>query len=419
MANSEQSQIKAPTEGLPQPQGPMADQTLARYVNERRILTLLRVQGPMSRAEAARQLGLTRATITHLVESLGARNLVAELRSKRQKSQRREQGRPGVAIALNPEGGYFLGAEIGVGVMRFALLDFALNVVDTVTISVPTKISPVAAIETVVRQAKSLEQRKKYRGRLRSLGMTVPGLVRSDGFVVHLPILGWKDVNLQGLAESELHLPTAVENNANAAAFGEAYLQPSRSQDSTVYLKLGIGCGGAAIVNGRLLRGASGTAGEFGHLRVAASGPRCSCGQEGCLESCVNLAALAKVYRPEPSAAADGLSLPMRVASKAAEGDPAAQAAIDSIADYLTIGLVSLTNIFNPRTVVLGGVMRPVLASCLEVLRGRVSAGIVPGMQVPEIRLSTLGEMECAIGAATITHHRACDISSMEIADIA
>jgi predicted NBD/HSP70 family sugar kinase len=249
--------------------------------------------------------------------------------------------------------------------------------------------------------------------------MTVPGLVRSDGFVVHLPILGWKDVNVQALAESELHLPTVVENNANAAAFGEAYLHHSRPQGAVVYLKLGTGCGGAAIVNGRLVRGASGTAGEFGHLRVAASGPRCSCGQEGCLESWVNLAALARMYRPKRSPAVDGLSLPMRVASKAAEGDSVAQAAIDSIADYLTIGLVSLTNIFNPRTIILGGGMRPVLASCLEVLRGRVSAGIVPGMHVPEIRLSTLGEMECAIGAATITHHRACDISHMEIADIA
>lgn len=418
MDKSEPPPIRASTQGLPQPQGPLADQTLARYVNERRILTLLRVQGPMSRADAARQLGLTRATITHLVESLSGRNLIAELRSKRPTSPRREPGRPGVTITLNPEGGYFLGVEIGVGVMRFALLDFALNVVDTVTVSVAAKISPAAAVKRVVEHIKSLERNRKYKGRLRSLGMTVPGLVRSDGFVVHLPILGWKDVNLQALAESELQLLAFVENNANAAAFGAAYLQPSQPQDSIVYLKLGKGCGSAAIVNGRLLRGASGTAGEFGHLRVAASGPRCSCGQVGCLESWVNLDALARAYRPKGSPAVDGLSLPMRVASKAAEGDPAAQVAIDSIADYLTMGLVSLTNIFNPRTIFLGGLMRPVLASCLEALRSRVGAGIVPGMRVPEIRLSPLGEMECAIGAATITHHRACDISHIEIADI-
>src|SRR5690348_7959989 len=110
MDNSETVSEREPMEGLPQPQGPMADQTLARYVNERRILTLLRLRGPMSRAEAARQLGLTRATITHLVESLAGRNLVAELRSRRQKSRSRELGRPGVAITLNPQGGYFLGA---------------------------------------------------------------------------------------------------------------------------------------------------------------------------------------------------------------------------------------------------------------------------------------------------------------------
>jgi len=398
----------------------MADQTLARYVNERRILTLLRVQGPMSRADAARQLALTRGTITNLVESLISRELIIEQSSKPASGPRRELGRPGVNIALHRDGGYFLGAEIGVGVIRFALLDLTLEVVENSTIATAPDVPPEAAIKEVIRYAKSLMRRKKYRRRLRALGITVPGLVRSDGFVVNLPILGWKDVNLQVLAEAELGVPTSIVNNANAAAFGELYTQPSLQQDSVVYLKIGTGCGGAVIINGRLLRGPSGTAGELGHIRIASTGSVCSCGQVGCLETYVNTVALSRLHRPHDAPDVDALpSLPQLVATRAVEGDAAAQAAMDSIAHHLLIGLISLANVFGPRTIFLGGTMRPVLASCLDRLQQGVARGIVPGMEAPEVRLSALSELECAIGVATISHHQAFDISSVEIVSVA
>ena len=145
----------------------------------------------------------------------------------------------------------------------------------------------------------ALERRPKYRGKIRALGLTVPGLVRSDGLVVHLPVLGWKNVKLLQLAAAEIETPLFIENNTNAAAFGEVYTHPGPNRDFIVYLKLGIGCGGAAILNGRLMRGGRGTAAEFGHMRVADDGPLCSCGRRGCLETFVNLAALAAGFAPD------------------------------------------------------------------------------------------------------------------------
>lgn len=394
----------------------MADQTFARYVNERRILTQLRLQGAMPRAELARRLALTPATITNLVENLAADALVMEQRAVRDEWVRRDVGRPGVDIALNPAGGYFLGAEIGVGVVRFALLDLALGVIDSETARLATTIGPAAAVEAIAAYVERLERHKGLEGRLRSIGITVPGLVRSDGYVVHLPILGWKDVNLRSLGEVALSVPVFVENNAHAAAFGEVYTQPGLQTDAIIYLKLGTGCGGAAIINGRLLRGASGTGSEFGHVRIHKTGMRCSCGQEGCLETFVNIAALDRAYRPGQAFGVDGLSaLPAMVARAAADGDRSAGAAMDELAGNLIIGLTSLVNIFNPSTIVLGGIMRPVLAARLEAVGHAVGAGIVPGMVKPQIRLSTLGEMECAVGAAAIAHHQAFDVSNIEI----
>lgn len=396
----------------------MADQTLARFVNERGILTLLRIQGPSSRADMARQLSLTPATVTRLVAEMMERGLVGEQPRGEAPEAGREPGRPGVAIALAPDGAYFLGVEIGVGVLRFALLDLAARVAAASEHPVPKSTSPEAIVALIAGEAASLAADPRYAGRIRSIGVTVPGLVTLDGFVVHLPILGWKALNLQALLAAAIPLPAIIENNATAAAFGAVYTQPELPSTCTIFLKLGTGLGGAAIIHGRSLRGGSGTAGEFGHIRIADHGPRCSCGQAGCLETFVNLAALARAWHGRDDLTEAGFAaLPAKIAAAAVAGDARALDAIDSLALHLGRGIVSLVNIFNPTTIVLGGVMRPVIGRMIPALATEVAAGIVPGMRMPEIRLSALGLAECAIGAATIAHHRAFDISNFDLAD--
>jgi predicted NBD/HSP70 family sugar kinase len=397
----------------------MADQTLARYVNELSILTLLRTQGPASRAELARKLSLTPATITRLVSELGRRRLVHELRDAGTSAlSRREPGRPGVSVALNPAGAYFLGVEIGVGIVRISLLDLSASVVSSSAHSVPPTLTPQEAVALVAGELKKLERNARFKGRIHSMGVTVPGLVQLDGFIVYLPILGWKNVNLTELLSRRIDLPCVVENNANAAAFGSVYLQPSLPSVCTIFLKLGTGCGGAAIVNGRLLRGAAGTAGEVGHIRLTDHGHRCSCGQTGCLETWVNLAALARIWRgTDRLTDAEFATLPNDVVKAATAGEPAALAAIGSLTHHLNLGIVSLVNFLNPTTIMLGGVMRPLLEFCLEDIRAEVASRIVPGTLVPDVRMSMLGDFECALGAASLAHHCAFDLSKVDLAD--
>ncbi|MBZ9935757.1 ROK family transcriptional regulator [Mesorhizobium sp. BR1-1-16] len=394
----------------------MADQTLARYVNERGVLTLLRVHGPSSRADMARQLSLTPATVTRLVTEMIERGLVRE-EPRGAAREGREPGRPAVGVALAPDGAYFLGVEIGVGVLRFALLDLAAKVTLTSERIIPRTTPPEAIAVMIGEELAARAADPRFRGRIRSVGVTVPGLVTLDGYVVHLPILGWKELNLKALLAAAVPLPAIVENNATAAAFGAVYTQPELPSDCTIFLKLGTGLGGAAIINGRLLRGGSGTAGEFGHVRIADEGPRCSCGQVGCLETFVNLAALASLWSGrDHSGESEATMLPATVAAAAEAGNPGAVIAIDHLAERLGRGVVSLVNIFNPTMIVLGGVMRPVIERMIPVFEAVVAAGIVPGMRMPDIRLSALGLHECAIGAATIAHHRAFDLSNFDLA---
>ena len=381
-------------------------------MNERRVLTLLRKEGSLSRAEIARRLSLTRSGVTYLVDALLAQNLVIEVTANQSLVPSRDLGRPGVALTLNPTGHYFLGAEIGVAVVRLALVDMALEPVRTETIDLPHSPDPQIAIRLIKKFLGDCESDKRYKGRVRAIGVTVPGLVRSDGFVLHLPILGWRNVNFLALAEQSFNIPISIENNANAAAFGEVYLNPKQSHDLILFLKLGNGCGGAAIINGQLLRGTSGVATEFGHMRVSDQGPRCHCGQIGCLETHVNLAALARYLNEAGVASGND---PADVALAMSVGDLTVKAAVQKLETYLVTGMVNLCNIFNPSDIVLGGSLRPILALCLENLRDEVKRGIVPGLQSPNINLSKISQYECAIGAAAISHHAQFDTTSLSL----
>ena len=397
----------------------MADQTLAKYLNELRILTMLRTQGAASRADIARHLGVTPATITRLTNGLIERDLVQELRQpSKGKDSVREPGRPGGSVSINPNGAFFLGVEIGVGVLRLALLDLAARVLSTSEIHVARDLMPSDAVDLISSHLGKLAEDARFKNRIHSLGVTVPGIVTAEGFVINLPILGWKSVDLLAELSKRIDLSCFVENNANAAAFGAVYTQPSLPSVCTIFLKLGTGCGGAAIVNGRLLRGANGTAGEFGHIRLSDEGAECSCGQRGCLESWVNLRAMARRFRgndelSEPQFAA----LPAEIVAAADDGDAKAVAAIKSFTHWLGLGVISLINLFNPSTVILGGVMRPMIERCLDALRARVRDGIISGIPVPDVRLSELGKYECAVGAATVAHHHAFDISRVDISE--
>lgn len=388
----------------------MANQSLVRLVNERRILTLLRVEGPSTRADIARRLSLTRSTITNVVDDLRARKLVREITTSVPR-EARELGRPGIGVSLNPDGAYFLGIEIDSGILRFAILNLAGGIVQTQVMEASTD-RPQDFVDRINRFLRTGKLKKRsLTDLIQAIGITVPGLVRSDGFVVHLPALGWKNINLLKLAAQKLNLPVFVENNTNAAAFGEVYTVSKSKRDMIIYLKVGIGCGGAAIINGRLVRGATGTAAEFGHMRVVEGGPVCSCGRRGCLEPQVNLKALAEAVAPGRSMTLSEMTaLPARTVKAAADGDPRAREAIHSITTHLITGLVSLTNVFNPREIVLGGLMRPIMEKETEELRRGLKAGIVPGMAMPRLSLSLTGEFECAVGAAAIAHHKSFDI---------
>lgn len=395
----------------------MADQTIAKYLNELTILTMLRVQGQASRIEIARHLSVTPATVTRLVNNLIEQRLVQDIEPPNAGRQtNREPGRPATNVALNTEGAFFFGVEVGVDILRFALLDLAATVVEASEMPFHNQMSPEQVADEIARQVNRLKDNPIYSKTLKGMGIAFPGIVRSDGFVVNLPIVGWRNVDFPGLLSKLIDLPFFIENDANAGAFGCVYNDPSLPNTCSLFLKLDAGCGGAVVVDGRLLRGANGTAGEFGHLRLSDDGPRCGCGNKGCLESKIGLGAIAQRFLGTHALSDIELAhLPERIVEAARNGDIRALETMESFVHWLVLGLVSLVNLYNPSTVFLGGPVATLAEAAVDRISQGVRDGIVTGIPAPTIMFSTLGAYEGAIGAASIAHHHAFDISRVGI----
>jgi glucokinase len=229
------------------------------------------------------------------------------------------------------------------------------------------------------------------------VGVAAPGPVETArGHIIDPPNLpGWGDVALGPLLSERLGLPVAVENDANAAAYGEYVAGAGRGARALIYVTVSTGIGGGIVLDGVLYRGPDGAAGEIGHMVVLAGGPACGCGRRGCLEAVASGTAIARdgrnaiergqamILRRLAAAANDEVSAEM-VAEAAAAGDGDAAGILLRAAEMLGIGLGNLVNIFNPDVIVLGGGVTNIGKALLqpaEVMMRRV-AFAVPGRLV-------------------------------------
>lgn len=218
--------------------------------------------------------------------------------------------------------------------------------------------------EAVEALARSVGSRPRQ---LAGVGVGAPGLVDVERGVVHslVNVPGWHRVPLRRLLERRLGCRCAVDNDANLVALGEFTFGAGRGAQCLVCLTLGTGVGGGLIVNGALHRGASGAAGEAGHMVIDPRGPRCACGARGCLEAHVGTAALLRMGRRAIRRRAGPLRMlvrqaggrltPALLSQAARRGDAAARRIWVEFGRFLGMGLGSLVNLLNPDRIVLGG----------------------------------------------------------------
>ncbi|MBW3576509.1 MAG: ROK family protein [Actinobacteria bacterium] len=246
------------------------------------------------------------------------------------------------------------------------------------------------------------------------VGVGVAGVVSRDGVVRYGPNLDVRDVALRDRLADELDVPVAAYNDATVALYGELRAGTARGARDVVMLTLGTGVGGAMVVDGRLVLGSSGMAGELGHVIVHDGGRRCPCGNLGCLEAYASGTAVG--LRGEELLAAEDTPSRLRdvdrvdgkaVTLAAHAGDALARRVVDEAGYWLGVGLTGLVNVFDPELVVIGGGAATTLAPfviprAVEIMSERVLG--VGHRPLPQVVAATLGDDAGAIGAALLAH---------------
>ncbi|WP_134768270.1 ROK family transcriptional regulator [Nocardioides sp. 1609] len=361
------------------------------------VVRTLRRLGPTSRAELAVATGLSKPTIGAIVASLEADGTVGVDRAADDRlgdDRVPVRGRPGRPVALRPGRHLGLGLDLNVDYVTAVVLDLTGDVV--LSESRPVAEDRVEALLAVTR-----DLRDRY-GAGRFVGVTaaVPALVHGDDRTVawapNLTLAGPElaDALAGLLPDSDVR----VVNDANCAAYAEVHHGVARGVDHALYVTGTVGIGVGIVAGGVLVQGATGFAGEAGHVAVGDPTARCGCGRRGCWEASVGLHAVLRALGMEelgtPTATAEA------VAARAAR-DAGAQQVLARVGRDLGLGLATLTSVLDPEVVVLGGYFVPLGDLVLDHARAALDDRLdPPGRRRPELRLSTLGLGAAALGAA-------------------
>ena len=372
-----------PGRALPDTQQGMRRRNLAR------VMHTVSAEGPLSRAAVASHIGLTRAAVSTLVDELVRSGLLEELGPERPG----RVGRPGSALAVSGHGPAGIGAEVGVDHLAVCAVDLRGEVRSrAVRYGANRGRSP----EPVVTELNQLIRRVVAEAEDEGLwpagiAVAVPGLVARDArTVVRAPNLDWHDTDLGDLLPAGL--PLLVDNEANFGALAELWLGDGTPHDF-LHVSAEIGIGAAVVVNGALLRGTRGFAGELGHVPVRPDGPACPCGGRGCLEQYAGEEAVLRAAGLELGEDRVGL-----LAGRAADGDEEVRGALRDAGEALGIALTGAVNLLDPEGVVLGGALSGLAPWLLPSLRAEL-ARRTAGPACP-VSVSRLGPEGPLLGAA-------------------
>ncbi|MGY1552990.1 ROK family protein [Microbacterium sp. A588] len=268
----------------------------ARGHNRALVLQMLYHEGEMSRADLARETGLTRVTISDLVSEFIADGIVVELGVRETSGP----GKPPILIDIDRKGHQIIGIDLSdAEVFRGAVLTLDGEVVERREIARTERGDGDAAFAAVLGLGRDLIAASTET--LLGVGVGTPGVVRTDGVVLNSPNLGWLDFPLEEKLNAALGLPVLVRNDANAAALAEYTFGAARAD--FILIKIGVGVGSGLISGGQPLRGSRFAAGEIGHVVVGTDGgPQCICGKRGCLEAWLSVTRLTAEIDANPEA---------------------------------------------------------------------------------------------------------------------
>ena len=372
------------------------------------VLRLIWREHRISRADIARRTGLSRSTVTEIVDDLLPTGLVAEVGVGQSQG-----GRPPIVLEFQYDAGCILGVDMGAAHIAVALIDLRGEVLAWQHRLYHVRTEPAGARALILELcAACLAERPGSRRKLVGIGIAAPCPIdpaHPDQFS-ELVLPDWHGQSGFEEITARYRVPLLVDNDANLGALAEHWWGAGRGVDDFAYVKVATGVGSGHFVRGQVYRGATGVAGEIGHVAIDSHGKPCMCGLRGCLATFVGVAALVERSRELL------LEYPQSVLAKmpptmeaieaieyaAVAGDPLAVRLVEEAAGHLGIAISGLLNLMNPRLVIIGGGLTRVGDVLLKPLRASIRhRTLVSSLAAAEVVMSELGPRSIAIGAAT------------------
>ena len=386
----------------------MATRTTSREINRRIVLNVIREHQPISRADLARHLNITRGVVSTLVQELIAQGVIYE-----GATGEAARGRKPTFLHIRTGDRLAIAVDVRFTKTYLMLCDFsgrqlALEAHDTI-------FDVQEFIKDLSTRIRRILKTHGAKATCEGIGVVIPGMVdQRTGLILNAPALGWRGVEIRDKLAAATRLPVQIENSGRACALAQLWLgrDEATGPNSFVFISVSDGLGVGMVVNGELVRGHDHIAGEFGHIPLSLDGPRCMCGSSGCWEAYIsNLATLSRyfgwnLFKLSPNSLRDAGNSSFTVldlVARARAGDAKALGAIQATARFLGLGLGSIVNTVNPDCIYMAGeittawdLMEDTVRQALAERTLTESAARTP------LRLSTTQESPRLSGAAAL-----------------
>ncbi len=327
--------------------------------------------------------------------------------------------------ASGPVARYAIGVDLGGTKVATALTDIHGHILQRAEVPTGAREGAEAVISRIVESIRTVmntvvDGRKVSPEEVLGIGIGSPGpLDARRGIVLAAPNLKWENVPICDPIAETFGLPTYLDNDASLAAMAESRFGAGKGVENMIYMTVSTGIGGGIIINGRIYRGSHGNAGEIGHMTIKSDGPRCGCGNFGCLEALASGTAIAREAAEgirtgmttslREKANGDPAKVTARLVGEALrEGDSFAREVIHQAANYLGIGLANLVDIFDPEIIVIGGGVSRIGEELFEPARETMRERALPAV-VKDVKIAPalLGGDSGVLGAASLVLDRA------------
>jgi predicted NBD/HSP70 family sugar kinase len=372
----------------------LGSQSSLREANRGRILDAIKRFGALTQVEIADAAGLSTATVSNIVKELTANGVVTTSPVSR-------SGRRALQVSLARRLGLVAGVHFASRTLRIELSDLVGTVIAQQHMPLPADHRADTGMDrAALLIADLLESIGASHEELRGVGLGIAAPVdhRDGSLPVHGIQRGWDEVQIAPSMARRLDTPVFVDNDANLAALAERRFGAAQGADVAAYVYVGHGVGAGLVIDGQIFRGAAGTAGEIGHIRVVDSGAICHCGNRGCLETVVNANALVESLR----ATHGNLSL-RDVVNQCLAGDAGCSRVVADAGLFVGVAVAALANVINPRVVVIGGELARCGDLLLDPIRNEAGRAVLRNPASPlRIVQAALGDLAPVRGATAL-----------------